>query len=148
MQGADLCFEAIFDRLRFSFIGNDAQDVARLENLSDGHRDRSSRNFFKAAEPPFADLLTPASLVEFDNQIRLCRFKVGGRIVESQMTVFADADERRINRVSRDNLSQSAALVLRVWPLTFDVIKIGRMNALSDALPEILSETRRVRAAQ
>src|SRR2546423_775146 len=114
MPWTNLCFKTISDRLRFSPVRDDTQDMARLENLADRHRDGSARNFFETAKPSFADLLKPASLIEFDDQIRLFGFKVGRGIIEREVAVFSDADECCINRVSRDDLSQTAGFGQRV----------------------------------
>src|ERR1700678_4241774 len=48
-------------------------------------------------EPRLADLLQRASLIEFHDEIRLVGLEISGRIIESEMTVLADADKRDIN---------------------------------------------------
>ena len=44
-------------------------------------------------------LLAPTRFVQFDDKIWLIGFKIGRRVVESQMSVFADSNKRDIDRM-------------------------------------------------
>ena len=95
---ADWAFETCLDRLCFAQFGRDAENFFGFEKLPNRNRNRSSRNLAQTAEPAFADLLAAAGLVEIDDEIRRLCLKISGRIVESQMPIFADADKRNLNR--------------------------------------------------
>ena len=55
------------------------------------------RNFRNVGEPPFIDLLATAGLVELHNQIWVFSLEIRGRIVERNMAIFTEADERNIH---------------------------------------------------
>src|SRR5664279_658132 len=60
------------------------------------------RDCVEICEPAFADLLHATSVVELYGEERILRLEIGGRIVEGEMTIFADAYKCDINRRSSD----------------------------------------------
>src|SRR5262249_61661160 len=54
-------------------------------------------NFRQFLEPPLADLRTAARLIEVHDQIGFLRLEVRRRVVECQMAVLADTDERHVD---------------------------------------------------
>ena len=48
-------------------------------------------------KPAFADLLTPAPLVQSDDDVGLERFEISGRVVECKMAVLANPDKGDIH---------------------------------------------------
>ena len=89
--------ETVFDRFGLARIGDDADDFARGENLADRNRNGMRRHVVQGFEPPFAHLLPPARLVQLHDDERLVGFEIGRRVVECEMSVFTDADERAID---------------------------------------------------
>jgi hypothetical protein len=106
--------EAVPDGFRFPRIGHDAHDLARGEDLTDRDADRACRHVRDRLEPPFTNLLAPARFVELDDQVGLVGLEVGRRVVEGQVAVLADADERAIDRRLADGGADPAADLLRV----------------------------------
>ena len=94
---ANLPFQASLYGARFLRTGNDCDDLFALQDLFHGHRDSASGNLGNGFEPAFVDLLRAACLIEFDDQIRFIGFEIGGRIVERQVRILADSDEREID---------------------------------------------------
>ena len=60
----DVALEAHLNGLRLARIRHDAEDRARLQNLTDRHGDRLRRHLVNRREPALADLLPPARLVQ------------------------------------------------------------------------------------
>src|SRR5947207_10612487 len=69
----DLSLETAPDRLRFSRFRHHGDDRARLQDLRNRHRNGKLRHVFQRLEPPFADLLPAARLVQPDDEIRIGR---------------------------------------------------------------------------
>ena len=79
-------------------IGHDSEYFLRLHNLPHGHRDSLRWHCRKILEPSFSHLLEPASFVEVDHDESLFGFEIRRWIVESEMAVLADANERYVDR--------------------------------------------------
>ena len=90
-------FQHTLDRLSFAFIGNDVDDDFALEDLGNAHAESMGGNSIKGGEPAFAQLLTAAGVVQFDHEEGFVGVEVGRGIVESDVSVFADADESDVN---------------------------------------------------
>lgn len=99
----DGAFEHALDGLGFAFVGNHVDDDLALEDLGDAHAESMGGHSVEGGEPAFAQLLTAAGVVEFDHEESLVGVKVSRGIVESDVTVFADADESDINGVFGHN---------------------------------------------
>jgi len=63
------------------------------------HGDRGFGHCLPRLKPAFTSLLTPTRLVQGNNNIGLGSLKISGRIVERDMSIFADANERQIDRM-------------------------------------------------
>src|SRR5579862_1277467 len=96
--GTDLTLKTLRDSFGFARVWNDTQNLFRLENLADAHRDRAHGHIGQGLEPAFAELLAAAGLIEIDHDVRFFGFKISGRIVEGQMSVLANADESYVDR--------------------------------------------------
>src|SRR5215472_6211057 len=94
---ADFSFEAEFYCLRFPAFRNHANYLIGLQNLAYGHRNGSSGDFGNICEPSLTDLLEPASLIEFHDQIRLVLFKIRRRVIEGQVSVLPNTNESDID---------------------------------------------------
>ena len=140
-----LAGEAIANGFRFAFIRDGANNCLRLQNLADRHREGLRRHLVKARKPAFAYLLKPTRLIQCDDNIGRVGFKVGRRIVESEVPVFADADECHVNRVLRDNLVKPFAFGLRIVGFTVEEMHCPRMHDIHKPLLQILAETGRMR---
>ena len=56
-----------------------------------------------------AEYLPRTEIIELHDDVRLLRCKIGGRVVERQMTVLSDTDKGCINRAGRYQVSHTAA---------------------------------------
>src|SRR5437870_2959445 len=90
-------FDAVFHRLCLPLIRNRADNCAGFYDLLDRHRYGLLRDILKRRKPSFAKLLSAAGVVEIDDDVRLVGLKIGRRIVESEMPVFADANKRDLD---------------------------------------------------
>ncbi|MBB4051731.1 hypothetical protein GGR20_001367 [Devosia subaequoris] len=66
------------------------------------HRHGAARHRIQAFEPTFAVLLLATGRIQLDIDIGRFRLEVGWRIVEGQVTVFADTGEADINWALRN----------------------------------------------
>jgi hypothetical protein len=82
-----------------SLIWDSADNLAAAHDLADGHRNSPGWDGFQIGEPTFAHLLAAASLVQVYNDIRVLNLKIGWRVIERQVPVFADADQRQVDRI-------------------------------------------------
>src|ERR1700730_4865324 len=96
-ERTDFAVETRFHGIGFSGVWHDAHDLLCLQDLAHTHRNCALRYICECCEPTFPKLLAPASFIQLDHQIRLFGFKICGRIVEREMPIFTDPDERYIN---------------------------------------------------
>ena len=96
-------FEHTFDSLSFAFIGNNVDDDFALADLRNAHAECVSGNSIKGGEPAFAQLLITAGIIQFYNQEGFVGIKVSRRVIESDVTVFANTDKSNINGVIGKN---------------------------------------------
>ena len=83
--------------LGFPGVGYDAQDRARLHDLSDRHRDRPGWHVVNRREPALTYLLAPARLVKGNDKVRSRVRKISRRIIEGKVAVFANSDTRDVD---------------------------------------------------
>src|SRR5579872_89779 len=95
---ADLALETRFHRLRLALIRNHGEDFFCLENLLRRHGNGLLRYLRNIGEPRLAYLLLATRLIEVDDDIRLFGIEISGWIVEGNVPVLADAEERNVNR--------------------------------------------------
>src|SRR5215210_548103 len=62
----------------------------------------------------FTYLLPAAGFIEIDDDIRLLGLEVGGRVVEGEVAVLADADEGHVRPALRNQLAEPPALFARI----------------------------------
>lgn len=93
----DRSLESGLDGLGFAGFRNGGNDLGGLENLANGHGDGAGGDVRERFEPAFADLLTAAGFIEIDEEVGIFGIEIGGRIVEGEVSVLADADESEIN---------------------------------------------------
>src|SRR5690242_668269 len=106
--------------LRLPLVRNDAQDFAALEYLFNRHRYRLSRNFGNAFEPTLTDLLLATCVVEVNDDVWFVDLEIRRRIIECEVSVFADADERYVNSLLRNQLTNASTFVTNVTRLAID----------------------------
>ena len=82
-----------------------------------------------------------------DDEIRLARVEVGRRIVEGEMAVLADADERHIDRRRRDLMADRLADDLGIL-LAVEQVRGGDASRTNQPLVEIPPKAGRMRRRQ
>lgn len=97
----NLPFQTQLDRARLAHIRHDSDNLPRLQNLPRRHRDRARGHLRQIRKPALTHLLSATSLVQFNNDVRILGLKIRGRIIERNMPVLPDADERQIDRRRR-----------------------------------------------
>ena len=127
--------------------GTTQRIAMRREDLADRHRDRARWHVGERREPAFADLLPPARLVERHDDVRLARVEVRGRIVEGEVAVLADADERDVDGRRRERLASGPADELRIL-LAVEQVRHRDARRSDQPLEKILPEARRMRGRQ
>ena len=120
-------FEHALDGLSFAFIGNHVHDDFALENLGNTHAESVSRHSFKGGEPAFAQLLTAAGFIQFDDQEGFISVKVSRGIIESDMAVFADADKGDVNGVVSHDFFHFSAESGRIFGVAVDKVDISQL---------------------
>src|SRR6185312_5660402 len=99
IQVAYASLQCVADCCSLTAIRHRANDLSRCQDLPDGHRYGPPRYRFECVKPSFGQLLTSAILIQPDDDKRLVGFEIGRRVVETQMAVLADADQRHIDRL-------------------------------------------------
>ena len=80
-----------------------------LHDLVDTHRNRPPRNVLVRQEPALVELLTPAGLVECNDNIRIFDVEIGGRVIEGKMAVLANSYECDVDRMVPQCVAQTTA---------------------------------------
>lgn len=129
-----------------SLIGYAADDRVRFQNLANRHRNGRRRHGFEGGKPTFAKLLPTAGVVELDHEVRFFGGEVGRRIVEGQVAVFADADERHIDRMLLNQFAEAEAFSGRI-PFGIQIVKCPRLlrQAIDEPFLQILTKRRGMR---
>jgi hypothetical protein len=143
----DLAFKARLHGLGFARIRHDRDDLPGAENLSNGHGDSTLGDIGETGEPALIHLLLSASLVKFHNQVGFQGLKIGRRIVEREVRVFADACESKIHRLG---LQFRANLFRNLFRIALAVQKMVLRDScfVNEALEQIFSKARGVRDRQ
>ena len=95
--GIDVSLETGLNCRCLAGIGHDANDLLGFQNLAYGHRNGTPGDFGNICKPPLADLLAPAILIEFHDQIWLIAFEIRGRVIEGQVPVLPNPHESDID---------------------------------------------------
>jgi hypothetical protein len=127
------------DRNGLARVRHDAEDPVRREDLAHRHRDGFRRHLVDRGEPALAHLLTPARLVQLNDEIWALGEEVCRGIVEGEMTVLADTDKCYVDLVFPDQLAESLALCVRV-SLTIHVMEIPQGYVLHETFAQITTE--------
>ena len=138
-HGAEFAVEAGVNGLGFARVGNDAEDLLGFEDLLDGHGDGLLGNLVEIAEPAFADLLLAAGVIEIDDDVRIGDLEIGGRIVEGEMAIFADAGEGNIDGRAGDGGVDAANEVAGIGG-GIEKVMIGDAGLADKALFEEFAE--------
>ncbi len=109
-----IAFHRVANCLGFALVGHGADDGRAVHDLPHAHRDRLARDIVQRRKPTFAQLLPAARFIELDENVRLVCLKIGRRVVEGQVAVLADADERHVDRMVANDFAHAAALSLRI----------------------------------
>ena len=99
----------------------------------------------KSSKPAFAYLLKPTRLIQFNDNIGRFGLEVSRRIIEGEVSILADADERHVNRVLRDELVEPFALRLRRVRIAVQEMHCSRMHDIHKPFLQIFAETGRMR---
>jgi len=97
MRGRRYRSNAAPHSLGLSCMRDHANNLVRLQQLSNAYAHCLSWNVVQLRKPTLADLLPPASLVQSNDKIRHFCLEVSRRIVERQVPIFANATEREID---------------------------------------------------
>lgn len=111
--GGDFAFDGVADGFGFAGVGDGADDGGALHDLADAHGDGLAGHVVEGGEPAFAQLLAAAGVVELDDEVGFFGLEVGGRVVEGEVAVFADADEGDVDGVSAEDVGDAGALAGR-----------------------------------
>src|SRR4029453_3861354 len=141
MHGVHFQLQAVSDGVCLPSFGHNTNYVSRLENLLNRHRDCPLRYFIKNAKPSLADLLIPATVIEFDDQVRFLCLKVRGRIVECEMSVLTNADECCINPQERYCFPKAPAFSFGSGVITVNEVESSRVYSINDSLTQVFPET-------
>ena len=95
-------------------------------------------------EPPFAHLLTATRIVELDDEIRALGVEIRGRIVECEVAVLADADERDIHRLRRPAFGRDPRTPRAASPLTVDQMERYDSGRFNQPFAQVLPKARRM----
>jgi hypothetical protein len=128
---------------RLAGFGNDPDNRAHVQNLPNRHRDRTRWNVADCREPPFTHLLTATRIVELDDEIRALGVEIRGRIVECEVAVLANPDERHIDRLRRQLSAEILAHRVRIATTVdqMDAYDSGRFN---QPFAQVLPKARRM----
>ncbi len=106
-----------------------------------GNCDRLGWDFVQVCEPALADLLTPAGIVQIDNQVGIFGLEIGGWVVERQVTVLADARKGEMNGSGGDGSSQARDR-FSGWTQTIYQVVIRYAGGHDDSLTDISGKAR------
>ncbi len=94
----------------------------------------------------FANLLAPAGIIQADNLDGHRVGKVGHRrVVEGNVSVFADTDETHVDRSLGEEGAVAAALRLQIGGVAVHIMHSAERNAVRQPSLQPQPETRRVR---
>ena len=91
-------------------------------------------------EPALADLLAPAGLVERDDEVGLLGVEIGGRIVEGEVAVLADADERDVDRRRTRSPADLVGDLPRLVLAVEEVVRARCPSVANQPLEEVAAE--------
>ena len=74
-----------------------------------------SWNLRQIREPGLAHLLPPASLIQFDHEIRVFNFKISRRIVEGEVPILTNAQKGDIDRRRSLHHDSTRRPLARTW---------------------------------
>ena len=136
-------FQHTLDRLSFAFIGNNVDDDFALEDLGNAHAESMGGHSVKGGEPAFAQLLTAAGVIQFDHEESLVGVEVSRGIVESDVAVFADADESDIDGMFSHDFLHFGAESGGIFGIAVDEEDFSQLagQLVDEVLAEIETET-------
>jgi len=102
-----------------------------------------SWNLRQIREPGLAHLLPPASLIQFDHEIRVFNFKISRRIVEGEVPILTNAQKGDINR-RRSQCLSLAAHDFGDITIAIQQVIVGNSSFLYQLLQQHLPEAARM----
>ena len=102
----DVARHNLVDRVGLDLIRHRGDDLAAAHDLIDGHGDGLLRHVIDGGEPALAKLLAAAGVVEVDDLVGGGGVEIGGRIVEGDVGILADADDADVDGLLTDELRQ------------------------------------------
>src|SRR5438477_2606779 len=146
-QWTDLPFEACLYGIRLSCIRHETYNLFRLQDLPNAHRNSAFRHILKGWEPSCPQLLSPASFIQSDHNVRLFRFEISRWVIEREMAVLPDSNEGYIDG-SRDQFpSDFANHFCRVF-LSMEQMVLRNARFPNQSLLQKLAEARWMRLGQ
>src|SRR5450631_1430127 len=124
-----------------ALVGNNHHQLSRLENLARGRRDGASGYLGEVTKPSFAYLLLAARLVQVHEDVRFFRGEIRGRIVERDVSVFADAEKCDVDGCGRQLLAYLASYGRGISVVAVDLVKIDDSGLANQVLHQELAET-------
>jgi len=142
---ADRPLQGIFDRPGFAFLRNDADHFLRGTKRGNRHRKRVRRHGFQIRKVTFNHLLAFAGVVELHDFKGTVVVEIGdGWIIEGQVSVLADAEAAKINRLGAQQLRVTLAFLDRLHCVAFEIMKCARLQPAFNPLTHVPTEARRM----
>ena len=94
-------------------------------------------------KPSFRNLLTAARVVELDDDVGGLDSEISGRIVEGEMAIFTDANERKIDRRLHNGIAGEADDLGGIC-VALQQMAIGDPGFANQPFPKVLAKARRV----
>lgn len=139
---ANGAFEGVADGLSLAGLGGDADHFFGRAEGWDGQGEGVRGNGFDAREMAFLKLLHFAGEVEFDQFDEVFFLEAGhGRIVESQMAVFAHTEAAEVDRLLFEEGFVAGAFIEREIHVAFDEMKGFGFDKGFDPVTEVFAKT-------
>ena len=104
-------------------------------------------HFVQISEPSLAHLLQSASMVKRHGDVRLFRVEIGGRIVECDVPIFANAQKRDINRCRANRLAHAPNNLGGIFA-SIKQVRVRDARLRNQAFLKEFAEARRMRHGQ
>src|SRR4029450_13452225 len=111
----------------------------------DGPGAGAPRPVVEPREPALPQLLAPAVLVQLHHEVGRGRVEVRRWIVEGEVTVLADAHERDVDGMARDQRAHAPAFGGGIGGVTLDEVEGTGVHTVKEPLAQVLAEARGMR---
>ena len=97
-------FDRALDGGGLALVWYGKDEAGALHDLADGHRDGLLGYVVKGRKPALTELLLATGVIEVHHDVRDFGGEVGGRVIEGEVRILADASETEVNRTGGDCL--------------------------------------------